>query len=78
MHALPNRPTLEAIRNMPLGDIVALPAEHLAFLQSDPRQPTEAARPLHAGTRSPLPLPYPPLPIAAQRLDRQGERMVAI
>ena len=33
MHALSNRPTLEALRHMQMGDIIALPAEHLALLQ---------------------------------------------
>lgn len=40
-----NRPHLEAIRNLPIGEIAHLPAEHLALLQED------AAAALDAGKR---------------------------
>ena len=33
MPALTNHPTLEHIRTLPIGEIAALPAEHLAILQ---------------------------------------------
>ena len=40
-----NRPHLETIRNVPIGEIAQLPAEHLALLQED------AAAALDAGKR---------------------------
>lgn len=39
-----NRPHLDAIGAMPVGDIVKLPAEHLALLQEDASANLEAAR----------------------------------
>ncbi len=41
---LPNRPTLDALRHMPVSDIIALPAEHLARLQTDAREALDAAK----------------------------------
>lgn len=35
MPNLSNRPTLDAIRTMPVGELAALPAEHLALLQEE-------------------------------------------
>jgi len=66
MHALSNRPTLEAIRNMPLGDIVALPAEHLALLQSDAREAADAAKRMQAWIESAIALRYQQRAIAAR------------
>jgi len=43
MH-LPNRPTIDALRQMPVSDIIALPAEHLALLQTDAREALDAAK----------------------------------
>jgi hypothetical protein len=39
-----NRPTLDALRHMPVSDIIALPAEHLALLQTDAREALDAAK----------------------------------
>ena len=39
-----NRPHLEAIRNLPIGEIAQLPAEHLALLQEDAAAALEAAK----------------------------------
>jgi hypothetical protein len=44
MAMLVNRPTLDSLRHMPIGEIVALPAEHLALLQADAREAVEAAK----------------------------------
>ncbi len=44
MAALPNRPTLDALRHMPVSDVIALPAEHLALLQTDAREALDAAK----------------------------------
>jgi len=40
---LPNRPTLDASRRMPVADLLALPPEHLALLQEDARNALDAA-----------------------------------
>jgi hypothetical protein len=39
-----NRPTLDALRHMPVSDVIALPAEHLALLQTDAREALDAAK----------------------------------
>ena len=39
-----NRPTLDALRYLPVGEVIALPAEHLALLQSDAREALDAAK----------------------------------
>jgi len=44
MPALTNRPSLEHIRTLPIGEIAALPAEHLAILQQDASASLKAAK----------------------------------
>jgi hypothetical protein len=44
MAMLVNRPTLDSLRHMPVGEMIALPAEHLALLQQDARDALDAAR----------------------------------
>ena len=66
MHALPNRPTLEALRRMQMGDIIALPAEHLALLQSDAREAADAAKRMQAWIESAIALRYQQRAIAAR------------
>ena len=66
MHALSNRPTLEALRHMPMGDVVALPAEHLALLQSDAREAADAAKRMQAWIESAIALRYQQRAIAAR------------
>lgn len=39
-----NRPQLEAIRNLPIGEIAQLPAEHLALLQEDATAALDASK----------------------------------
>jgi hypothetical protein len=39
-----NRPTLDSLRHLPVGDIIALPAAHLALLQAEAREAVEAAK----------------------------------
>ena len=41
--AITNRPSLDAARRMPVSDLLALPAEHLALLQEDARAGLDAA-----------------------------------
>jgi hypothetical protein len=44
MHPLlTNRPSLDAARRMPVAELLALPAEHLALLQEDARAALDAA-----------------------------------
>ncbi|MCA3451249.1 MAG: hypothetical protein INF92_12960 [Rhodobacter sp.] len=66
MHTLSNRPTLEALRHMALGDIVALSAEHLALLQSDARDAIEAAKRMQAWIESAIALRYQQRAVAAR------------
>ncbi|PWS34581.1 hypothetical protein DFH01_23875 [Falsiroseomonas bella] len=44
METRSNRPSLGTVRTMPVGDVIALPAEHLALLQSDAREALDAAK----------------------------------
>ena len=44
MPALTNHPTLEHIRTLPIGEIAALPAEHLAILQQDASASLKSAK----------------------------------
>ena len=44
MISISNRPHLDAIGTMPVGEIVKLPAEHLALLQEDAGAALEAAK----------------------------------
>lgn len=39
-----NRPRLDSIRTLPIGDIAGLPAEHLALLQEDAAAALEASK----------------------------------
>jgi hypothetical protein len=42
-----NRPTLESVRHTPIGELLTLPAEHLALLQQDAREAVDAAKRTH-------------------------------
>ncbi|WP_149539336.1 hypothetical protein [Siccirubricoccus phaeus] len=42
--AIHNRPTLDSVRQMPLGDIAALSADQLALLQADAREAADGAK----------------------------------
>jgi hypothetical protein len=44
MSGLINRPTLDSIRMLPIGDIAGLPAEHLALLQEDAAAALDASK----------------------------------
>ena len=39
-----NHPSLADVRRLPVGEVIALPAEHLALLQADARDAVEAAK----------------------------------
>ena len=66
MNALANRPTLDALRQMPVSDLIALPAEHLALLQTDSAEALEAARHLHDWLNAAIALRYEQRAIAAR------------
>ena len=44
MSGLTNRPTLDSLRMLPIGEIAALPAEHLALLQEDATAALDAGK----------------------------------
>ena len=44
MSGLSNRPTLDSIRMLPIGEIAALPVQHLALLQEDAAAALEASK----------------------------------
>ncbi|WP_431304009.1 hypothetical protein [Sediminicoccus sp. BL-A-41-H5] len=66
MNAPSNRPTLDALRHMPVADLIALPAEHLALLQTDSADALEAARQLHDWLNAAIALRYEQRAIAAR------------
>lgn len=53
-----NRPTLDALRHMPVSAVIALRAEHLALLQADAREAAEAARRLQDWIEAAIALRY--------------------
>ncbi|MCZ8147583.1 MAG: hypothetical protein O9325_07020 [Roseomonas sp.] len=59
MHPLPrNRPTLDSVRDLPVSDVLALPAEYLAMLQADAREATESAKRLQDWIEAAIALRY--------------------
>ena len=66
MNALSNRPTLDELRHMPVAEILALPAEHLALLQTDSVDALDAARQLHDWLNAAIALRYEQRAIAAR------------
>jgi hypothetical protein len=63
---LSNRPTLATIRQLPVGEIIALPAEHLALLQADAREALDAAKRLQDWIEAAIALRYEQRAIAAR------------
>jgi hypothetical protein len=63
---LSNRPTLDAVRRMPVGEVIALPPEHLSLLQADAREAVEAARRLADWIEAAIALRYEQRAIAAR------------
>jgi hypothetical protein len=66
MEARSNRPTLDSVRHLPVGDIIALPAEHLALLQADAREAVEAAKRLQDWIEAAVALRYEQRAIGAR------------
>ena len=44
MSGVTNRPTLDSIRTLPIGEVAALPAQHLALLQEDTSAALDASK----------------------------------
>ena len=61
-----NRPSIDALRHMPVGEIIALPAEHLALLQHDSAAALEASKHLHDWLNAAIALRYQQHAIAAR------------
>jgi len=61
-----NRPTLDNLRHLPVGDIIALPAEHLALLQAEAREAVEAAKRMQDWIEAAIALRYEQRAIGAR------------
>ncbi|MBX6382602.1 MAG: hypothetical protein IRZ07_06450 [Microbispora sp.] len=61
-----NRPSLDSLRHLPVGDIIALPAEHLALLQAEAREAVEAAKRLQDWIEAAIALRYEQRAIGAR------------
>jgi hypothetical protein len=61
-----NRPTLETLRHMPVSDVIALPAEHLALLQTDAREALDAAKRMQDWIEAAIALRYEQRAIGAR------------
>lgn len=55
-----NRPSLAALRHLPVGEIIALPAEHIALLQAEARDAVEAAKHMQDWIEAAVALRYEP------------------
>jgi hypothetical protein len=61
-----NRPTLATLRGMPVGDVIALPAEHLALLQADAREAVDSAKRMQDWIEAAITLRYEQQAIATR------------
>jgi hypothetical protein len=61
-----NRPTLDALRHLPMSDVIALPAEHLALLQADAREALDAAKRMQDWIEAAIALRYEQRAIGAR------------
>lgn len=61
-----NRPTLDNLRHLPVSDIIALPAEHLALLQTEAREAVEAAKRMQDWIEAAIALRYEQRAIGAR------------
>jgi hypothetical protein len=67
----PNRPQLNDVGAMPIGDIIQLPAEHLALLQEDASANLEAAKRLKDWIDGAITHRYAERAINARRTDHK-------
>ena len=87
MNPATNRPRLEAIRNLPIGEIAQLPTEHLALLQEDAAAAFDASKQLKEWVDSAIALRFADQAQALRReagkdtgtvrFDRDGVTVVA-
>jgi hypothetical protein len=61
-----NRPTLDALRHMPVSDVISLPAEQLALLQTDAREALDAAKRMQDWIEAAIALRYEQRAIGAR------------
>ena len=61
-----NRPTLDTLRHMPVSDVIALPSEHLALLQTDAREALDAAKRMQDWIEAAIALRYEQRAIGAR------------
>lgn len=71
METRSNRSTLDSVRHLPVGDVIALPAEHLALLQSDAREAVEAAKRMQDWIEAAVALRYEQRAIGARAEARK-------
>jgi hypothetical protein len=69
---LSNRPSLDALRHMPVSDVIALPAEHLALLQTDAREALQAAKQMQDWIEAAIALGYRQRAVSARATARKG------
>ncbi len=71
MSALTNRPTLESIRTLPIGEIAALPADLLVLLQEDAEAALAAAKTTAEWIAGAIALRYADRAQAARRAENK-------
>ncbi|MGG5819609.1 hypothetical protein [Falsiroseomonas sp. HW251] len=71
MQTQSNRPTLESVHNLPVGDVIALPADQLALLQSDAREAVDSAKRMQDWIEAAVALRYEQRAIGARAEARK-------
>lgn len=71
-----NRPNLDDIRSMPVGEIAKLPAEHLALLQEDADAAFDAAKRTKEWLEGAITLRYADAAAAARRAEGKDTGLV--
>lgn len=73
-----NRPSLDDVRTMPVGDIAKLPAEHLALLQEDVDAALDAAKRLKEWLEGAIAFRYSDMAVAARQAQGKDTGLVRI
>jgi hypothetical protein len=71
-----NRPSLDDIRTMPVGEIAKLPAEHLALIQEDADAALDAAKRLKEWLEGAIALRYADAAAATRRAEGKDTGLV--
>jgi len=71
-----NRPSLDDIRTMPVGEIARLPAEHLALLQEDADAALDAARRLKEWLEGAIALRYADAAATVRRTEGKDTGLI--